>query len=148
MRYISRTKVSLANISGYESDRKEFIEMKIFKSLAGDTTTLDDRFETIMGDIEYMENKINELKDSAAVETELDLMEDLLSIFRGSLNMKKTHYHHRLNSIRLLDYRKVTHHFKASFRRYYSRKSSPWRRIASNIVIVVFSRRLETSVIN
>jgi hypothetical protein len=61
--------------------------MKVLRAFSGDTTGLEDRFELIMSDLEYVENKISEFRVNASLDEDLDLIDDLLITFRGTFRL-------------------------------------------------------------
>lgn len=67
--------------------------------MMGDSGALDGRFETIMSDIECLENRINDFKQESAIDAELELIDDLFLIFRGMhISFQTPCQRHRLSS--------------------------------------------------
>ena len=73
--------------SDYQADQKEFIEMKMMKALGAENQGLEEKFERIMADLDYLENKVSEFRESSEVQKELDLIDDLLLAFKGTFKI-------------------------------------------------------------
>lgn len=54
------------------------------KALEGDKLGLEAKFESIMADLDFIENKVSEFRQNTEIQKELDLIEDLLLAFKGN----------------------------------------------------------------